>query len=435
MPASRAPLLAATIALLATAPAFADAVTYKGTLGTTPIVVELSAGVEAASGAFAGRYFYPAKGVDIPLDARKIARGKVDLAEEKPCTIKICHDVAEDAKPTPPLGAKWQLEANGDGSKVTGTWTDGGKSLAMALTRIGSRSDGDFDGNANSLANVPLMLLSGETTLTSQTSPYDFLKMQGPLIDDGVTSWGKVSFKYVTDPRTRFHFPRITSLGRTDPTAANLFLEQRHWVLSTAALSCAAEQYQGMGWNELGADAAGSLAGYEDEQINVAYLTPTLMSWTEGGSEYCGGAHPDNHFIHTNLDLRTGAELDMSRLFKGWVPTSFTDDAPVDLAAARAHPTDYQWGPDKQLADFVRAHRDKASADPANEADCGYDDLVASNLKITFAGNDMVVFTLDDLPSAIFACGYDLYQAPIAELKELLTAEAAGYFPSLKAMK
>jgi len=157
------------------------------------------------------------------------------------------------------------------------------------------------------------------------------------------------------------------------------------------------------------------------------------MSWTEGGSEYCGGAHPDNHFIHTNLDLRTGAELDMSKLFKGWVPTSFTDDAPVDLATARAHPTDYQWGPDKKLADFVRAHRDKASADAANEAECGYDDLVASNLKITFAGNDMVIFTLDDLPTAIFACGYDLYEAPIAQLKELLTPEAAAYFPSLKA--
>ena len=123
----------------------------------------------------------------------------------------------------------------------------------------------------------------------------------------------------------------------------------------------------------------------------------------------------------------------MSRLFKGWVPTPITDGAPTDLATARSHPGDYQWGPDQKLADFVRAHRDKTTTEAGDDADCGYDDLIGSNLKITFAKNDMVVFTLDDLPNVVQACGYDLYQAPIASLKDLLTPEAATYFPSLKA--
>jgi hypothetical protein len=430
MPAFRAPLLVVALTLVVATPAFADAVTYSGTLGTTPIVVELSAGVEAASVPFAGRYFYPAKGIDIPLDAQKVAPGKVDLAEEKPCTDKICHDANDDTKAAPPLGAKWHLEASGDGSKVTGTWSSGGKSLPVTLTKVGVRPpDSDFDGTAASLADMPLKLVSGETTLTAATSPYDFLKMQGPLTDSATTILGTVSFKYVTDPRTKFRFPRIVDLGGVDSTPANHFLEQRHWMLSTGALSCASEQYQGFGWNSVMTDAVDQLAGYEDEQVNVTYLSPSLMSWTEGGSIFCGGAHPDNHLIHTNLDVKTGKELDISRLFKGWVPTPITDGAPTDLATARSHPDDYQWGPDQTLADFVRAHRDKTS-DSAGGDDCGYDDLIGSNLKITFDKHD-VVFTLEDLPYAIFACGYDLYRAPIASLKDLLTPEAAAYFPAL----
>jgi len=431
MPAPRV-LLVAALALIAASPAFADAVTYKGTLGTTPIVVELSSGVEAAAAPFAGRYFYPAKGIDIPLDAQKVAPGKVDLAEEKPCTDKICQDPADDAKPTPPLGAKWHLEASADGSKLTGTWSNGGKSLPVTLAKVGTRTDGDFDGTPNSLANVPLLMLSGETTLTAKSSPYDFLKMQAPLTDSGATKWGSLAFKYVTDPRTKFRFPRITELGGPDPAAANAFLEQRHWILSSDALSCASQQYQGFGWSSVMTDVD-PLAGYEDEDVNVTYLSPTIMVWTEGGSTFCGGAHPDNHFIHTNLDIKAGTELDMSRLFRGWVPTPITDGAPTDLATVRSHPQDYQWGPDQKLADFVRAHRDKTSTEAGDDADCGYDDLIGSNLKITFAKNDMVIFTLDDLPNVIQACGYDLYTAPIASLKDLLTPEAATYFPSLKA--
>ena len=150
---------------------------------------------------------------------------------------------------------------------------------------------------------------------------------------------GKVAFKYVTDPRTKFRFPRIVELGGVDPAQANHFLEQRHWVLSTGALSCASEQYQSFGWNSVMTDAVDQLAGYEDEQVNVTYLSPSLMSWTEGGSIFCGGAHPDHHLIHTNLDVRTGTEFDMSRLFKGWVPTPVTDGAPTDPTSTSDQPS------------------------------------------------------------------------------------------------
>jgi hypothetical protein len=427
------PALLAIAAMLGASPAWADAITYKGTLGKTPIVVELSGEIATAKQGFAGRYFYPAKGIDIPLDAGKVAPGKVDLSEEKPCTADTCHGSIDDTPPAqPPLGAQWHLESNADGT-ITGTWQDGGKSLPVTLQRFASRPLNGIVSTPGDLAAIAGDFLSGEKPLTAKASPYDFLKMQVPLTESAETKWGDAGFKYVTDPRTKFRFPRITSLAGGDPAAANAFLAGHHWSMNLDALSCEAQQYQGLGWNESLADSAGTLGGYEDEQVEVTYLSPTLMSWTEAGSLFCGGAHPDNHRNNFNLAVKSGKPLDLSRIFAGWVPTAINAGDSTDLAAARAQPDAYSWGPDQQLADFVRAHRTKSDA--ATESDCGFDDLIGSNLAVGFVNGDKVVFGLGELPNVIEACADDLYTAPIAELKPLLTPEAAAYFPSLKTAK
>lgn len=40
-------------------------------------------------------------------------------------------------------------------------------------------------------------------------------------------------------------------------------------------------------------------------------------------------------------------------------------------------------------------------------------------------------FGMDGLEHVVFACASDLYDAPITDLTELLTPEAARYFPVL----
>jgi hypothetical protein len=428
--------LVAIAALFGVSPALADAVTYKGTLGKAPIIVEFSADVATATGAFAGRYSYLAKGIDIPLDAQHVAPGKLDLVEEKPCTIEICRDVPNDAPegtlPTPPLGAKWQLQADGKG-KVSGTWTDGGKVLPVLLQRAGSRPlPARFVALPVNLTDILTSFYAGEQGITAKTSPYDFLKMQVPLKHSNPTRWGKVAFDFVTDPRTKFAFPNVTDLGGADRTAINGYLATQHWELNASALACAAAIYQGLGWNETMRYEAGSLGGFADETFNVTYLSPTVMSWTEGGSLWCGGASPDNHFIQTNVDVRTGTELDMSRIFKGWVPRPVIAGTPTDPDTVRAHPENFRWGPDQKLADFVRAHRSRDGGAEL-ESECGYDDLIVTNLKISFYNGEEVAFGLDNLPHAIQNCGDTLYGAPLASVRELLTPQAVEYFPSLRA--
>jgi hypothetical protein len=57
-------VLVALLLCLVTAPAFADAVTYTGTLGGKAIVLELT---ELKDGPLLGRYSYLSHGGDIPL--------------------------------------------------------------------------------------------------------------------------------------------------------------------------------------------------------------------------------------------------------------------------------------------------------------------------------------------------------------------------------
>ena len=74
-------LLAATaLATLALAsPALAAAVTYQGTLGKLPIILELAQTPEDSGTTTYGRYAYLNKGIDIPLHVRKSKDGNLTI--------------------------------------------------------------------------------------------------------------------------------------------------------------------------------------------------------------------------------------------------------------------------------------------------------------------------------------------------------------------
>lgn len=431
-------LAAATLLVAFSAPAFADAVTYRGTIGKIDVVVELSGEVEKPDGEIYGRYFYPRKGIDIPLQPIEHSAGHLVVREEKPCTVDTCVMDENNTVPEPPLGATWELVTK-DGETLTGTWSEGGKPLPVELNRVGSRivslSDGSLTG-PQALADAAISSGWNGIPLDLANAPYDTMKFSMvPLEESAATDWSGSQFRYVTDPRTKFAYPRIVALadgGDIEPT--NMYLQNRHWGMEAEALDCSAKQYAGMGWNEFIADSVGGLGDYDYETVEVAYLSPTVMSWTESGSIWCGGAHPYNHHEFFNLDVATGTPLDLSRIFRGWIAREYGGSDPVDLDTARANPTAYEWGPNDSLVEFVKAHRVKVD-DEAFEADCGIDELITSNLKISFKDGERVLFTLGGLPNVIVACGSeDLYETDIKTMWDLLflTDEARDYFPSLR---
>jgi len=390
------------LALSAT-PAFADAVTYKGTLGKLPIIVELTDPASAAELGF-GRYAYMSKGIDIPLDPVEADPGTLAFVEQLPCTDATCTRPDDGGPITDgPTGATWELEADGD--ELTGTWVDGKTSLPVKLTRIGSRPiDAETVHTAGDLADVNVGFLFGESRMTEETDPYDFAKLQVELKASDETDWDGMRFHYLSDPRVGLAFPRIVSAGDTDLGPTNAYLESRQFAMHADALNCKAKAYAGMGF--MGEDFGGTLGGWDEETVTVTYLSPTVLAWTEAGSLWCGGAHPDNHVNSYALDLVTGEPLEPGRIFEGW-----TDRPP------------------QELVDFIKANRDREDADW--EAECGIDDLIDDYLAVTFQQGDAVTFTLSGLPNAIAACGMDLYTAPLRDLVPYLARSAETYFPAL----
>ena len=424
--------LLATALTLCASPALADAVTYSGTIGKAQIVVEFTAPPQSAKAPFGGRYFYAKKGIDIPLDSVKVSGGKLELAEEKPCTEDTCVQGDDGMVKKPPLGAKWSLTASRDGKTISGKWTENGRSQPVELTYVGSRPlPEDSEISPMGLAAITTAFIYGDQHIAKDTAPYDYLRMDVAKDKSDVTSWDGSSFQYLTDPRTKFPFPTIVSLaGGADATAANAYLLDRHWSLNADALNCEAQHYAGLGWFP-SMDYAGPLGDYPDEGIEVTFLSPTLMSWTEGGSTYCGGAHPNNHLDYYNLDVKTGQPLDLTAVLKGWIARDFDGNIVDDQADARTHPHDFQWGPDQALADLVRSHFKDADIDQSDE-DCSYDDLLNTNLQVSFKQPDHVLFSIGELDYAIQACGADIFEAPVADLKDYVAPGAADYFPSLR---
>ena len=427
----------ALAALVAAWPALAhaDATTYQGTLGDKQIVVEFSDAPDPKNSELFGRYFYVDQGADIPLHATKAQRSRLGLVEEVPCDkdTNNCPHAQDDTPSDPPLGAKWELEVSDDGKTLEGDFKLNGRNLPVKLELYGTRAF-DASGGMMTLADFAMGLWYQGTVLTPETSPYDYLKVTSIKLAEGdIKEMTGGSFRYVTDPRTKFQFPRIVSLTEGDPAAANAYLDQRHWRANLDALYCVSQQYQGFGWGIYNYDA-GTLGWWDEEVIEVHYLTPSIMTFTESGSLSCGGAHPYNHYEYYNLDVKAGQLIDMSRIFKGWIARDW-DGNIVDLETARATPGDYQWGPDEELLAFINAHRptnEELGFPTEGDDACPIDDLIASNLAISFNGNDNVHFGMDGVEYAVFACATDLYDAPITELKDLLTPEAADYFPALK---
>ena len=326
------------------------------------------------------------------------------------------------------MGPKWHLTASAEGKTLVGTWTDAGKSLPLALTLAGSRGlPADFDGTTAGLAGIVDSFSDGELALIEKLSPCRFSSLR-PVAAAAVTDPGPGAFHYVTDPRTKFRFPRIDALVGADPALANDYLTHQHWQLSLAALSCAAQLYQGLGWNEPTAPAAGSLAGYEDEQVDVSYLSPTLMSWTESGSTFCGGAHDNDRDIY-NLDVRAGKALDLNFVFfTGWVPIIMGESTQHRPNCALTGKR-LRLGHDRSAGRFCGAHRVKARID----FDSAAAPVIASNLAISFLTPTAFASSLAALPaSSPTSYSGDLFDLPIAKVKSLLTPEAADFFPSLR---
>lgn len=285
---------------------------YKGALqGAGEIVLELDneAGVD---GRLSGRYFYARNGVDIPL------RGTLDALFEP-----RLHPAQPPSSSNALIGpadraASWRGVRDAKGFR--GDWTDSrtGKQRRFDLQRVAEYDTEQLerDGNAVRAAQVDLGDVDIKAGIDAKRAPYETLKLAGHAQPVGKDIGnGPVAYRMWVDPRTKFPYPRLSR--HPDPQVmqrVNHLLEQRHWRKSLGALACMASAYTTTN------SGTGTLGGFDEENVNVTWLSRALMTVTEAGSLDCGGAHPDNHFEPYTFDLLRGEYLDWNRVFDAYVP-------------------------------------------------------------------------------------------------------------------
>lgn len=396
-----------------------EAITYKGTIGAIPVIVEMA---EAGDdGVFVGRYAYAAKGIDIPLHGTARDDGGLAIEEEAPCEEKTCKNAGGDLLEQPPVGADWSLTGEKAGKSLKGTWKDrkSGKSLPIVLEQVGSRSlpDGAQDMGMDGLDPMSASRSRIDMKVAPNDLPYDFLKLDHPLEQGPETPFEGATIRTDTDPRTGTAYPTIVKLPGADTTAINTYLKQQWLQFQLPARWCQSRLYLAYGWSGMESDGTN---GYEDggSTVTIELLTPRLLGLVENGSYYCGGAYPDNFENRHFADVRTGEPVEAERLLKGWVPKN-ADGEEIDPATA-AGPKDQPYGPNAELVKFVNDRRDRSDA--SREADCGMPDLVASNLGVHFTQTELV-FNLKDLPHVIFACTDDLVRVPLKDARPLLNED------------
>ncbi len=423
---------------LSVTPSFAAVLTLTGTLGGRDIVVEVT---EPRDGAVAGRFSYLDAGGDIPLvpvshDGKTWLLKEEAICGEADCILDDSGKVVEA-----PTAAIWELTHDPAAFAVTGTRraeTGKSKVQALQLEVIAWRPlRDDEDATAMSLHEQSFYRSFDDGgPLDWTSSPYEMALLDVPLEEGPIKTLGGAEYREVVDPRTKFAFPRAVALpGGESVEPINAILAARHGRMNLAAFDCLAYQYASYGLSSDNGIRGGHLGDYDSELVELSYLSPRVVSWTQSGSLWCTGAHPYNHSDSYNFDVQTSAELDLRQIFSAWVPRSWgaAPDDIADAAEVATAPDEFVWGPSPELIAFVRERlpTDILFDDPEMDEDCYGKQALSDHMGLRFAAGPSVVFTASGYPHVISVCTTDLITVPLADLKGFLAPTAKEWFPEL----
>jgi hypothetical protein len=422
-----------TLALVGSASAAAN--TYRGTVGDIVIGLELT---EPEDDAVVGRYFRFADGVDIPLQAQPGSAGQFGLAEEGPCDTNACSRDEDDYDVITrlPIVAVWTVALSDDRQHLTGTRLDIATSqvLPIVMQRVGKRVlPPNVEINPYTLHGLAMgEAYSRSGAFNAASLPYDFLKLDIPLVQGATQMLDGSKVTYLTDPRTKFAFPTVSSLvDGSDVAAANRALSLEHARMSLEALACKSAIYLGFGWNSHLQENAGTLAFFDEEKVQVTYLSPTVMSWNQSGELFCTGVRGYPHSNSYNLDVRAGTPLDLTRILSHVTARSVIDPkASPDPALVGLQPGEYVWHFDSALVDWLLATLDPMDNPPAND-NCVVEQLIAGHIGVHFVVGDRIVFALEQLPYDTFMCSRPLRSVALADIPEQLSPAATAFFPRI----
>jgi hypothetical protein len=242
---------------------------FEGTVGTARVQVLL--GHPDGNGEDS-RYSYAGK----PFDLGLVLENEGPRLQFLESTLVGAQSDDLKGKGARLISGRWDIAVSKDGA--SGTWADrdGKKTLPVTLTRVtkasGRTSDAYGEVWARQVAFAP---------------PQPGKPFNG------------VSVSMVKDRIFAVSFPRLTSHpdpARMERINAMLEAEHRKAVASWRdCLSYVSRQKSGEGADRKNISS--------EITLQVTYATPRLLSLSEAGSIFCGGAHPNNFIRSINFDL------------------------------------------------------------------------------------------------------------------------------------
>ncbi|MFI8396105.1 hypothetical protein ACIGEI_14395 [Pseudomonas sp. NPDC078863] len=268
-----APCAAVLFSLIPSVHADDDRRVFTGTLGKTPIVVELNI---TQQDEVTGRYFYEKYHRDLPLNGA-LQNGTLTLTEG--------NNRYGDDKPLSTL----ELEETGSGWQ--GEWrSPQGKKLPVKLTE--ARLTAPTSSTLPFIAALPY------------SEPYEYLRLQGLKLKPAKKeNFMGYDLQWWTEPETKISLFSVESgLSKDDQQRVN-------------------QQLLGRLWNEVISYHGCQLQGGENvdfmQQAQPKMISPAVVSLNISTSYYCGGAHPDFGDSPLNIDVKTGHPLSLEDVL--WV--------------------------------------------------------------------------------------------------------------------
>lgn len=255
---------------------------FEGTIGTAKVIVELYAGEEKSDykGGYreGSRYSYVPKVRDINL--------VLDAEDERlrfTETLRPHRMFADEADQK--ITGRWTLKVSGE--KAYGTWTSpkGDKTLPITLTRTVLLAHDDVASDGNQLS-----------------ASYDALWLETISFSDAgsTKTFGPVEVRYMKDSAFGTKYPVIGNFPDGNQKAKiNTMLLQKHMMSVVRYREC---------FNGVPVDWADP----ETELVlnfDITYATQSLLSYTESGSVFCGGAHPNNYVSPQTFDLLSQTQI------------------------------------------------------------------------------------------------------------------------------
>ncbi|WP_230474131.1 hypothetical protein [Dickeya zeae] len=303
----------------------AKPVIYNGTLGTTPVVMELDVNVD---GRVESRYFTTPERVTHHINGQRSKQGQLTLNVD---VDALENDGEADAEAKPTNSPVITLQpANNNGWQ--GEWRQGqGTPITVVLSPI---------------APIATAGLSPFMQSLYQVSPYDYLlraTAEPVMVKQGVVNGYNV--EWWQEPSAKLSMFQLTSGYPAEQLAAlNAALRESFWRTVMAATQCE----------------------HSDDKVKISLLSEKMISYVVSGDRSCGGAHGYMDVSPHNLRVSDASWLTLSDLM--WVGES---PVPDDSAI----PDDYLQEnlPTWLAAEFARLYpKQTAATDDESEDVCDY---------------------------------------------------------------